>query len=102
MKLILGRFHARPGKRQAYLDAAQHHLEETRREEGCVFFHLLPMPDHPDGMVLCEGFVSEEAHRRHEDTDRMRALWAVGPQLLAQVEIHEMTGDATLRIEKFE
>lgn len=101
MKLICGQFYAKPGLRQAYLDAARHHLEETRKEEGCLFFHLVPMPDHPDGMLLAEGFVSEEAHFRHTQTDRMQALWAVGPRLLARVEICNLVGDAEVQHETF-
>ena len=52
--------------------------------------------------MLLEGFVSEEDHRRHEDTDRMRALWAVGRQLLARVEIFALTGEADRVVEEFE
>lgn len=101
MKLIAGQFYARPGLRQAYLDAARHHLEESRKEDGCLFFHLVAMPDHPDGMVLSEAFASEQAHRRHEDTDRMRALWAIGPTLLARVEIYNLVGDGAIEREMF-
>jgi len=41
----------------------------------------------PDRILLAEAFTSEEAHRRHEDTDHMRALWKVGPEFLAHVVI---------------
>lgn len=93
MKLITGVFTARPGKRYAYLAAAGDHIERTRSEPGCLFFHLVPSPEHPDIMLLSEGFADAAAHRRHEDTDHMRALWAVGPALLAEVEIYSMVSD---------
>lgn len=101
MKLIVGHFYAKPGRRQDYLDAARHHLEESRKEPGCLFFDLVPMPDHPDGILLAEGFVSEAAHRQHEDTDRMRALWAVGPTLLTRVDIQEVVAEAGNKREDF-
>ena len=87
MKLIVGMFTAKPGCRDAYLAAARHHLEQSRRDPECLYIELVPMPDHPDRMLLAEAFTSEAAHRRHEDTDHMRALWKVGPELLAHVVI---------------
>lgn len=87
MKLIVGTFDCKPGKRDEYLAAAKHHLEMSRKDPDCLYIELVPMPDHPDRLLLAEAFTSEEAHRRHEDTDHMRDLWAVGPRLLAHVVI---------------
>lgn len=74
MKIIVGVFTAKPGCRDAYLAAAQDHITQSRLEPQCLYFNLVPIPDHPDKMLLAEAFTSEEAHRRHEDTDHMRAL----------------------------
>jgi len=93
MKLIVGTFTARPGRREDYLAAARDHLEQSRLEPECLWIELVPMPDHPDKMLLSEAFTSEEAHRRHEDTDHMRALWKVGPELLAHVVIDSVVSD---------
>lgn len=93
MKLIVGTFTAKPGRREAYLAAARDHLEQSRLEPECLYIELVPLPDHPDKMLLAEAFTSEEAHRRHEDTDHMRALWKVGPDLLAHVVIDSMVSD---------
>lgn len=101
MKLIAAQFYAKPGLRQDLLDAARHHQEETRKEEGCMFFHLVPMPDNPDGLLLTEGFVSEEAHRRHADTERMRALLDMWPRLLARVDYYALAGEGTIEHETF-
>lgn len=87
MKLIVGTFTTKPGKRAEYLAAARDHLAQSRLEPECLYIELVPMPDHDDKILLAEAFTSEEAHRRHEDTDHMRALWAIGPTLLAHVVI---------------
>jgi hypothetical protein len=51
------------------------------------------MPHHLDKAPLAEPFTSEEAHRRHEDTVRMQALWEVGREFLAQVVIASVLAD---------
>ena len=100
MKIIVGFFTAKPGKRDAYLAAARDHLEQSRMERECLYIELVPMPDHPDRILLAEAFTSEEAHRRHEDTDHMRALWAVGPELLAHVVIDNVISEQVEHIDE--
>ncbi len=103
MKLIVGFFFTRPGKRDTYLAAARAHLEHSRRDPDCLYIELVPMPEHPDKILLAEAFTSEEAHRRHEDTDLMRALWAVGPELLSHVVIDNVISAKVEHIdEKFD
>ena len=58
------------------------------------------MPDHPDKLLLAEAFTSEAAHRRHEDTDHMRALWKVGPELLSHVVIDSVVTDDVQHIDE--
>lgn len=99
MKLIVGYLTAKPGKREAFLAAAQDHAEQSRLEPGCRYFELLPLPDHPDRMLLAEAFDSEAAHRTHEDTDHMRALWAVMPQMLVHASIDNVVSDAVVHDE---
>lgn len=94
MKLIVGFLTAKPGKREAFLAAARHHLEETRKEPDCHYFEMLTSPDDPDRIVIAEAFASEAAHRAHEDTDHMRALWAVMPDLLQRAEFDSIAADA--------
>ena len=102
MKLIVGFLTAKPGKREAFLEAARHHVEESRKEPGCLYFELVPLPDHPDRMLLAEAFTDEEAHRRHEDTDRMRDLWAVMPKMLAHTSFDSVvSGDIAHEEEAF-
>ena len=100
MKIIVGFFTAKPGKRDAYLAAARSHLEQSRLNPECLYIELVPMPDHPDRMLLAEAFTSEEAHRRHEDTDHMRDLWAVGPELLAHVMIDNAVTDQVEHVDQ--
>ena len=94
MKLIVGVITAKPGKREVFLAAAQVHAVESRKEPGCYYFELVPMPEHPDKILLAEAFASEEAHRVHEDTDRMRDLWAVMPELLERFELDNVVAVA--------
>ena len=100
MKLIVGTFTAKPGRRDAYLAAARDHLEQSRLEPECLYIELVPMPDHPDKLLLAEAFTSEAAHRRHEDTDHMRALWKVGPELLSHVVIDSVVTDDVQHIDE--
>ncbi|MGO7719157.1 putative quinol monooxygenase, partial [Rhizobium johnstonii] len=63
-------FITKPGKRHAYLAAAQNHLEQSRLYPDCLYIELVPMPEHPDKILLAEAFTSEEAHRRQQDPDQ--------------------------------
>jgi len=83
MKIIVGFFTTKTGKRAEYLEAARDHLQKSRLDPDCLYIELVPMPDDPGRILLAEAFTSEEAHRRHEDTDHMRALWEVGRGFVA-------------------
>ena len=61
MKLIAGTFTARPGRCAAYLAAARDHLERSRLDPDCLWIELVPMPDHPDRMLLAEAFTIPRA-----------------------------------------
>ncbi len=100
MKLIVGYFTAKPGKRAEYLEAAQEHLRLSRLDPDCKYIELVPMPDNPDVILLAEAFTDEAAHRRHENTDHMRALWAVGPKLLSRVVIDNVIADKVEHIDE--
>ncbi|TCU12880.1 putative quinol monooxygenase [Rhizobium sullae] len=100
MKCIVGFFTTKPGQREVYLEAAREHLEKSRLDPDCLYIELVPMPDHPDRILLAEAFTSEEAHRRHEDTDHMRDLWAVGPKLLSNVVIDNVISDRVQHIDE--
>jgi quinol monooxygenase YgiN len=56
MKIIVGYFTTKPGQRDAYLAAAQNHLERSRLDPDCLYIELVPMPDHPDRILLAEAF----------------------------------------------
>jgi hypothetical protein len=95
MKIIVGFFTTKPGKRAEYLEAAREHLEKSRLDPDCLYIELVPMPDDPDRILLAEAFTSEEAH--------MRALWAVGPTLLSHVVIDNVISVQVQHIdERFE
>lgn len=48
MKIIVGFFTTKPGKRDEYLAAAQNHLQKSRLDPDCLYIELIPMPDRPD------------------------------------------------------
>jgi quinol monooxygenase YgiN len=100
MKIIVGFFTTKPGKRDEYLAAAQNYLQKSRLDRDCLYIELLPMPDRPDTIMLGEAFTSEEAHRRHENTDHMRELWAVGPRLLSHVVIDNVISQSVEHIDE--
>ena len=100
MKFIVGYFTAKPGKRDAFLAAAQEHIRMTRLEPDCRYFELVPVPDHPDRLLLAEAFASEEAHRLHEQSDHMRGLANVMPDLLSHVTIDSIVTDDVRHIEE--
>ena len=100
MKIIVGFFTTKPGHRLEYLAAAQDHLTKSLLDPDCLYIELAPMPEHPDKILLAEAFTSEEAHRRHEDTDHMRALWKVGPILLSHVVIDNVNSDRVEHIDE--
>ena len=100
MKFIVGYFTARPGMRDAFLAAAREHIRMTRLEPGCRYFELVPVPDHPDRLLLAEAFESEEAHRLHERSDHMRGLAKVIPDLLSHVMIDSIVTDDAQHIEE--
>lgn len=100
MKIIVGFFTTKPGRRAEYLAAAQDHLQKSRLDPDCLYIELVPMPDHPDRILLAEAFTDEAAHRRHEDTDHMRALWKVGPILLSNVVIDNVISDQVEHIDE--
>ena len=100
MKIVVGFFTTKAGRRGEYLAASQDHLEKSCLDPDCLYIELVPMPDHPDRIVLAEAFTSEAAHRRHEDTDHMRALWKVGPSLLSHVVIDNVTSEQVEHIDE--
>lgn len=87
MKMVIGFFTTKPGKREEYLAAAPEHLRLSRLDPDCRYLEIIPMPDHPDRLLLAEAFDRKEAHCAHRETDHMRELWAVGERLLAHVAI---------------
>ncbi|MGO8506470.1 putative quinol monooxygenase, partial [Rhizobium leguminosarum] len=60
MKCIVGFFMTKPGKRHAYLAAAQNHLEQSRLDPYCLYIELVPMPEHPDKILPAMRFLAGE------------------------------------------
>ncbi len=100
MKIIVGFFITKPGRRDEYLAAAQEHLQKSRLDPDCLYIELVPTPDHPDRILLAEAFTDEAAHRRHEDSGHMRALWKVGPVLLSHVVIDNVISEKIEHIDE--
>ena len=83
MKFITGWLTCRPGTRDEFLSVMRIPAEQTRREEGCVFFEYHLHSDDGDVVILIEGFRNEAAHEAHRHTPHMAVM---------QTEIRRLVG----------
>ena len=73
-------FKVKAGKEKDFEAAFKPALEATRKEPGCVAYHLNRDPDHPDVYTMYEQFKSVaavDAHLKEKHTETL--LKAVGP-----------------------
>jgi quinol monooxygenase YgiN len=71
---ILVEFKVRAGKEKDFEAAFKPALEATRKEPGCVAYHLNRDPDHPEVYTMYEQFKSIaalEAHMKEKHTDTL-------------------------------
>jgi quinol monooxygenase YgiN len=96
MKFITGWLTCLPGARDEFLSLMQAPAELTRREEGCVFFEFHPHADHPDMVILIEGFRDAEAHEAHRHTAHMTVLQTELRRLVGKVRLcNAIAGDVS-------
>ncbi len=75
-KFIIGWVKFKPGHSANFLDAMKEHATATRQEDGCVFFDVGVSLEAPDTAIFVECFETAEAHQRHLETPRMKAVMA--------------------------
>lgn len=65
MIIVAAKVTAAPGKRDAFIEAAQPCIAATRREEGCRLYELYASSEHPDKLMYYEHWESRAALDKH-------------------------------------
>ena len=86
-QLLIGTYKMRHGMRQAFLKKAAVLAECFLKEEGCLGYQYLPVPEDPDGLVLIERWASAEDQRRHTKTKAFAELAAWKPDYVADTRL---------------
>jgi len=63
-----------PGKRDAFIQAAQPCIAATRREEGCLFYTLYGSTENENQLLYYEQWTSRDALQRHLESAHMAAF----------------------------
>ncbi len=89
--VVVAIFRARAGREQALSTALQAMLAPTRLESGCLNYDLHRSNDDPGLFFFHETWVSADDHRAHLDTQHVRHLLEITPELLLE-PIRELKG----------
>ena len=89
--VVVAIFRAREGREQALSTALQEMLAPTRAEAGCLNYDLHHSYDDPRLFFFHETWASADDHRAHLDTQHVRHLLEITPQLLLE-PIRELKG----------
>jgi quinol monooxygenase YgiN len=74
-KYIVGWIELREGTEAAFDRIVAPYVATCREEPECRFFHMMRTPDEPRTVLICECFLSEEAHAIHLDRPHVRAFF---------------------------
>ncbi len=89
---VMGVLRARPEKREELLEILRGFVAPTRREEGCVDYHLHVSEADPNLFMFYENWRSREDLDRHLMMPHLAPVRERGSELLAaEVEIHAYT-----------
>ena len=89
---VVGVLRARPERRDELLEILRGLVAPTRREEGCVDYHLHVSDADPNLFMFYENWRSREDLDRHLGMPHLAPIRERGPELLAaDVEIHAYT-----------
>ena len=89
---VVGVLRARPERRQELLEILSGFVAPTRREEGCVEYHLHVSDADPNLFMFYENWRSREDLDRHLAMPHLAPIRDRGSELLAaEVEIHSYT-----------
>jgi quinol monooxygenase YgiN len=94
---VLAMITAKPGQRDALLDAFRANLPAVRAEDGCIEYGAALDADGfggfqtvlgPDSVVVIEKWASADALKAHAVTPHMKAFGAQTKELIASRAIH--------------
>ncbi len=80
-KFILGWIRLRKGTEDEFDRLSQSYLETCRAEPECRFFYMLRTREDPNMVLVCECFVSEDAHKVHLSKPHVAAFFEVLGQM---------------------
>lgn len=94
---VLAIITAKPGQRDAVLEAFRANIPAVRAEDGCIEYRpvidaanagAMQAPIGPDGFVVIEKWESADALRAHAGAPHMKAYAAKTKEMLANRAIH--------------
>jgi quinol monooxygenase YgiN len=88
---IIAALRTKPGMEQQLRRAAEAIIEPTRREEGCIAYHLHQGIDDPALFYFYENWASPEALQAHMNAPHFREFAAEVSDLLdGPIDIHRL------------
>lgn len=90
MRYVIGRVWIRPGKREEFIRIVGDFVGASRKESGCLYYHLAAMPDDPNGLILAEGWASAETHGAHTASEHFKAFGTTFMSYLSRAVFEEM------------
>jgi quinol monooxygenase YgiN len=89
---VIGMLRAKPEKRQELEEILRRIVAPTRREEGCIDYHLHVSDADPNLFMFYENWRSHEDLERHLAMPHLAPVGERGPELLAaEAEIQSYT-----------
>lgn len=74
MLIVIAAITAAPGKRDAFIQAAQPCIAATRKEDGCLHYELLASTENADALLYYERWASREALEWHQVSEHMKTF----------------------------
>ena len=93
MRYVIGRMWLRTGTRETFLNKAKSYVASSQADVGCIYFHIAPMVEDLDAVVMIEAWESLETHRAHSASDYARSFQPVGGEYILRGNFQEMTVD---------
>lgn len=90
MRYVIGRMWVRAGTRADLLKECTSYVASSRADRGCIYFHIVPMVDEADGVVMIECWETEADHKSHQASDYAKAFGPVAGQYLVRGDFQEM------------
>ncbi len=88
-KVLLVTFRAKPGGREAFVEAMNTSgvLEQIRGEEGCLAYDYYYSAKDPQILLLFERWTSAEAQEVHMTQPHMAKMWEFKDQYILDMEL---------------